>query len=538
MLSWSTTSMGFPEARQALTPFLNSGLVSSIGPTSSMTMKSATSAARRRELAPRVERFVMLTRYFPTLGPNPSTEASSASFPLKRSMSLNPTRSLPLLTSLVRHPPTPRPFDLTAKTTFETSVDFPIPGGPVTNQILMREDGKLKEHQRPGLNASAEAPAFVLPRLALVREGSTDLYVPAESLREKEPKTYPAFFNPAGKVNRDVSVAIAKVTGPATFLDALSGTGARGVRVAREASKSVEVTLVEFNETSLEIARMNARRNGVVARCEMVHEESNAYLHSRFGRLERFDAVDIDPFGTPAPYVQGALSAADDGAVVSVTATDTATLCGVFPHVAKRRYGAAVLKSEFAHEAAVRVLFGFCARVGGVVDTGIQPLAAHSTLHYLRVYFRVVRGARNSDECLRDVRYVETCAACHESVVTPERSTKCPRCGGDAKCIGPQWTGKLIDEDVVARAAKSCSELGWKGAAAALDGLEGVDAFPPFGYSMAAITSREKVSSVSFQRVVELLEASGRSAMRQPFGSGLKTDASYAEILAAVRQSG
>ena len=73
-------------------------------------------------------------------------------------------------------------------------------------------------------------PRFVPPKLALTREGSTDLYVPAESLRAKEPKTFPAFFNPAARVNRDVSVAVAKATRPATFLDALAGVGARGVR--------------------------------------------------------------------------------------------------------------------------------------------------------------------------------------------------------------------------------------------------------------------------------------------------------------------
>ena len=88
---------------------------------------------------------------------------------------------------------------------------------------------------------------------------------------------------------------------------------------------------------------------------------ANAYLHSRFGRLERFAAVDVDPFGTPAPYVQGALAAADEGAMVSLTATDTATLCGVFPTVARRRYGANVVKGESPHEAAIRLLFGFCA---------------------------------------------------------------------------------------------------------------------------------------------------------------------------------
>lgn len=375
-------------------------------------------------------------------------------------------------------------------------------------------------------------------KLALAREGSTDLFVPEESLRAKEPKTFPAFFNPAARVNRDVSVAIARATRPRTFLDALAGIGARGVRIANECSRRTEVTLVEFNETSLRMARKNAKKNGVESRCEFVHEEANAYLHSRFGRLERFAAVDVDPFGTPAPYVQGALAAADEGAMVSLTATDTATLCGVFPTVATRRYGAKVAKGESPHEAAIRVLFGFCARVGGVVDTGVAPVAAHATLHYLRVYFRVLRGAAKSDRCLTEVGYVASCTACHENSVTTDFTAVCARCGGKARCVGPQWVGGILDEGVVGDARRECSKLGWGGAADALGALEGVDSFPPFGYSMEAITSRERISSVSFQKVVDALEASGRSAMRQPFGSsGLKTDAPYSEVLAAVRKA-
>jgi tRNA G26 N,N-dimethylase Trm1 len=55
---------------------------------------------------------------------------------------------------------------------------------------------------------------------------------------------------------------------------------------------------------------------------------------------------------------------------------------------------------------------------------------------------------------------------------------------------------------------------------------------------MSEITSREKVSSVRFQSVVDTLTGTGRRAMRQPFGSsGLKTDAPYDEIIAAVRES-
>lgn len=390
---------------------------------------------------------------------------------------------------------------------------------------------------RTGLKSLQGRAAPVLPRLAAIREGSTDLLVPAASLTAKDPETFPAFFNPAARVNRDVSVAIAKATKPATFLDALAGTGARGVRVAREA-RSVKVTLVEFNRVSLEIARRNARRNRVASRCEAVREEANAYLHSRFGRPERFEAVDVDPFGTPAPFVQGALGAAADGGIISLTATDTATLCGVFPSVAKRRYGASVTKTESAHEAAIRVLLGFCARVGGSVDTGITPVAAHSTLHYLRVYFRVARGAAKSDRALAQVGYVSSCGSCHERAVTSERVDECPSCGQRAACVGPQWTGSLVDPQVASGAAEVCLEEGWAGAREALASLAGMDELPPYGYSMEALTSRAGVSSVSYQRVVEALHDSGRAAMRQPFGGhGVKTDASYAELSAIVREA-
>jgi tRNA (guanine26-N2/guanine27-N2)-dimethyltransferase len=379
----------------------------------------------------------------------------------------------------------------------------------------------------------------VLPKLSIAREGSTDLFVPEESLNYREPKTYPAFFNPAARINRDVSVAIARAARPATFLDALAGIGARGVRIANEASKSVEVTMVEFSATSVEIAKRNAKRNRVARRCHVIHEESNEYLHSRFGRLERFESVDVDPFGSPAPYVHGALAATADDAIVSLTATDTAALCGAFPTVAYRRYGAYVVKSEFVHEAAIRTLLGYCARTGGALDTGIEPVAAHSTLHYLRVYFRVHRGAARSDRCLDDVGFVASCAACHENTVTAKSyNPSCPKCGGKVRPIGPLWIGRLVDEKLAEQAAKDCVAREWKGGGAALSALAGVNLLPPYGYSMESITSRERISSVKFQDMLDLLRKSGHAAIRQPFGGfGLKTDATYDEVAQAARDA-
>jgi tRNA (guanine26-N2/guanine27-N2)-dimethyltransferase len=374
-----------------------------------------------------------------------------------------------------------------------------------------------------------------VPRLALTVEGSTELLVPAESLGARAPATSPAFFNPAARVNRDISVAVASATRPRDFLDALAGVGARGVRVAKEVG-GVRVTMVDFNSSSVEIARRNIRRNRVSGRCRVVREETNVFMHSRFRRSEKFACVDVDPFGAPAQYVQGALVAAADGAVVSMTATDTAVLCGTYPSVAFRRYGVRIQRSEFMHEAGIRALLGFCARVGGALDVGVRPVAAHSTLHYMRVYLKVTRRASASERAVRSLGYVISCGSCHEKHVLEREEGSCPSCGAMVRPIGPLWVGAVADEGLVGEAAGFCSSRGWEDSARVLLSLRGVDACPPYSHSIEEVASREGLSSVRIGEVVERLRGLGRKAVRQPFGAaGVKTDAPYSEVLGAVR---
>src|SRR2546425_12444862 len=150
--------------------------------------------------------------------------------------------------------------------------------------------------------------------LRRIVEGRTTLFVPSASLTRTEPPTTPFFFNPAASVNRDISIAITEAVGGggATFCDSLAGIGARGVRVANELSRRIDVTMVDFNPSALRVARRNARANSL-KRCEFVRSEANTFLFSRFRRDSKFDFVDIDPFGTPVPYMQGAFAAAADG---------------------------------------------------------------------------------------------------------------------------------------------------------------------------------------------------------------------------------
>lgn len=372
--------------------------------------------------------------------------------------------------------------------------------------------------------------------LELIEERGTKLYVPSESLTRVQPATFPVFFNPAARTNRDISVAISSATSPATYLDALAATGARGLRVAEESSESVLVTLLDFSVPSLRVARMNVRKNRLAGRCEVVHEEANRFLASRFERAEKFDAVDVDPFGSPAPFVLSAVTATADGGILSLTATDAAVLCGVYPSVCRRRYGAPAWGSDYVHETGLRVLLGFAARMGGINDIGIEPVAVHSTLHYLRAYFRVRRGAREADRSVASLGYVTQCQVCGSRSSGGSPLERCQECARRVRSAGPLWTGPLVDEGVVRRAASFSERRGWSEAATTLAALRGIDSYPPYSYSTARVCSRLKVPSVAPPRVMDALASAGFSAATQPFEeSGIKTDANYAEFASALR---
>ena len=46
---------------------------------------------------------------------------------------------------------------------------------------------------------------------------------------------------------------------------------------------------------------------------------------------ERFDVVDLDPYGTASPFLDGAVQAVSEGGLLMVTCTDMAVLAGAYP---------------------------------------------------------------------------------------------------------------------------------------------------------------------------------------------------------------
>jgi tRNA (guanine26-N2/guanine27-N2)-dimethyltransferase len=283
----------------------------------------------------------------------------------------------------------------------------------------------------------ASIPLGSLMDLVPVTEGGTELLLPVQDpSRAFPPGSAPVFFNPRMALSRDATVLLLRGIPPGSYLDAMGATGARGIRVARECG--IPVTINDRDPLAVEAIQRNAAHAGVpagITRCDV-----NLLLSSR-----RFDAVDIDPFGTPAPFIDAAARSARKH--LFVTATDTAPLCGAHGRAGARRYFAHPLNNEYHGETGLRILLGFVVRELVKYDRGLEPLLSFTREHAVRLHLKIRPGARAADETLGRMGFILQCDRCFYRDERPGLVPSCGvcSCGGRLLPVGPLWLGAIND---------------------------------------------------------------------------------------------
>ena len=94
-------------------------------------------------------------------------------------------------------------------------------------------------------------------------------------------------------------------------LDALSASGLRAMRYMKEVPGLQSVVANDLDPAAVAVMEENFRRNGLCAP-QVVPSTSDAVLllhQSKPPAAERFDVVDLDPYGTAAPFLDGAVQA-------------------------------------------------------------------------------------------------------------------------------------------------------------------------------------------------------------------------------------
>ncbi|MDG6996935.1 MAG: hypothetical protein JRN52_13525 [Nitrososphaerota archaeon] len=370
-----------------------------------------------------------------------------------------------------------------------------------------------------------------------LREGTTDLIVPDL----KEPKMIPGFFNPQGKYVRDVSVVcydsygIARGKSDLSFADSMAGVGARGVRVAHELLHYSQVYLNDVNSFSLDLGRLSAKLNSVESKCHFSKSETCSFLTSReVTDGERFDVVDLDPFGTPSPFVDCLIRSVKEDGLLSVSATDSAVLCGIYPRVTLRKYQGLPLRTEYCHEIGMRLMFGLLATTAMRFEAGIEPKFCHHDKHYFRIYCAVKIGNRWSIENEKKIGFVIHCFSCgyrktiaHSEFMHSKEgefgagNLICPECKSSRMRLGgPLWIGNIQSQEFV----KKCAEI--SGLAVFEPELD-----LPLYYDVSVLSDEWGVRTPRINDVVNSLRSSGRSASRTRLNpNAVRTDAPLDEI--------
>ena len=361
-----------------------------------------------------------------------------------------------------------------------------------------------------------------------VREGGVEIVVPEQD----EGTGSEVFYNPVQELNRDLTVATLRAyrereSRAETYLDAMTASGIRGVRAAAD---DWEVTCCDVDSDAIDLCRENLARNDLDA--SVRRHDVNALLHEEY-----FDVVDIDPFGSPIPFVDAAFQGTRN--LLCVTATDTAPLCGAHFNSGVRRYSTVPRNTEYHAEMGVRVLLSALVRTGARYDIAARPLLTHATKHYVRTYLELDRGARVADDAIDELGYVYHCQHClgrtTERGLLASPPSSCPYCDHSIQTAGPLWLGPTCETSFVERVADEIESgddvFGTaKKAAQLLERLAG-ELDIPTHYDQHRLCKRWNRSANAMSTFLDDLRAAGYSVSRTHYGgTTFKTTASVEEI--------
>ncbi len=263
-----------------------------------------------------------------------------------------------------------------------------------------------------------------------------------------------------------------------TILDALSATGLRALRYATEIPFVTRIIANDLSHDAVKSIEMNIDHNGLKGKVCSNVGDARAYMYSKVGiektsssgtAIHRFDVIDLDPYGTAAPFFDAALQAIQDGGLLCVTCTDAGVFASNgYPEKAYALYGGVPLKGVHSHEGGLRLILHAVAAAGAKYGIAIEPLLSLSIDFYARLFIRIHKRQQDVKLLAGTTMIVYSCDhGCgawatqllarnnarlsnngetnfkHTYSQGPSATPFCEHCGTKTHLSGPMWAGPL-----------------------------------------------------------------------------------------------
>ncbi|KAG5981678.1 hypothetical protein E4U55_002687 [Claviceps digitariae] len=276
------------------------------------------------------------------------------------------------------------------------------------------------------------------------------------------------------------------------ILDALSASGLRALRYALEIPFVTSVTANDLSPSATESIKQNAQHNGVTEKIKATNDDALALMYRAIAaglskrdkrgnpsKAHKFDVIDLDPYGTAAPFFDAAIQAVrDDGGLLVITCTDSAVWAGhSYCEKTFALYGGVPVKGMHSHEVALRLILSAVATSGARHGLAIEPMLSLSIDFYTKVFIKVTRSPSAVKFLGAKTMLVYSCdAGCgawetqpilksrpfpnkkgngsfykHTMAQGPSTDRFCQHCGFKMHVTGPMYGGRIHSQDFIHR---------------------------------------------------------------------------------------
>ena len=225
--------------------------------------------------------------------------------------------------------------------------------------------------------------------LKIGQEGQVKFYYYEGKISSK----LPVFYNPIMIVNRDLTNLFLNEFKVKKAVSLMSGTGVRELRWKKELNIK-EVFANDLNSKAVELIKRNAELNGIKEGFFITQKDARFY-----DELTEF--IDVDPFGSPLPFLQPIIKAK----YIKITATDLAVFC-TYKNKSILKYRDFARKKEFCHLEAIKILIKRVRDFLRMHELSAEPIFSYYYQHHITIFLKKTKKWRKTGFKIYDYEFL------------------------------------------------------------------------------------------------------------------------------------
>ncbi|VEP16885.1 N2,N2-dimethylguanosine tRNA methyltransferase [Hyella patelloides LEGE 07179] len=349
-----------------------------------------------------------------------------------------------------------------------------------------------------------------------------------------------AFYNPKSRVVRDLGVLAAlvckKQQGQLRVLEVMAGSGIRSLRYYLE-SHADFLWVNEGNYQLNTLLKQNLQNTIPDERYQLTHLDAHRVFFDCFNHRDYYDLVDVDCFGTAAPYLNTMLWATRIDGLMYLTSTDGRTLAGRIPNKSLQAYGAYPRSHPALQEQALRLIIGSVAQQAGTKGLGAEPIFAFFSGKTYRVMFRLTRYTNLTSE---NYGFLGYCHQCGDYQTINWRKLGKAVCSHDNSAFtvsGAMWLGALHNKEYLSAMKAVAQQLQWQHIVKLLSTMIAEADLPPYFFTLREIGKRGKLDLPQRSLIIQALQNRGYQASATHINpEAIKTNADIHHCIAIVKE--